>query len=136
MDWSNNGRNSKKLRTYKQFKIEHSLEEYVLHPRHKALSKLRMSSHTLEIELGRHVKPQKIQIERRLYQRCMSNSIYDKIHFLISCSFFTTRRNSLLSESKLHNTKFVSLTNDEKFTKIMTVIYTSVVSNMLSKIHL
>ena len=78
----------------------------------KALSKLRMSSHMLEIARGRHVKPQKIPLEQRLCQRCTSNCINDEIHFLIGCPFFATQRTSLLAESKLHIAEFDSLSND------------------------
>ena len=42
----------------------------------------------------------------RLYT---SNSVDDKIHFLITCFYFATQRTSLLAESKLHNTEFYSL---------------------------
>ena len=62
-DWSNKARNFTKLRTYIQFTFDHSLEEYLFYIPHtrwmKALSRLRICSHMLEIERGRHVKPQK-----------------------------------------------------------------------------
>ena len=84
-DWSNKARNSIKLRTYIKFKFDHSLEEYlfyILDTRWiKALSRLRMSSHILEIERGRHVKPQEIPLEQRTCQRCTLNSVDDEIHF-------------------------------------------------------
>ena len=73
-DWSNKARNSIKLRTYIKFKFDHSLEGYLFYIPDtrwvKALSRLRMSSHMLEIERGRHVKPQKIPLEQRTCQRC------------------------------------------------------------------
>ena len=73
----------------------------------------------LEIERGRHVKPQKIPLEQRTWQRCTLNSVDDKIHFLITCSHFATQRTSLLAESKLLNSEFDSLSNDDKFIYIM-----------------
>ena len=85
----------------------------------KALSRLRMSSHMLENERGRHVKPQKIPLEQRTCQRCTLNSVDDEIHFLITCSYFATQRTSLLAESKLLNGEFDSLSNDDKFIYIM-----------------
>ena len=116
VDWSIKARNSIKLRTYIKLKFEHSLEEYLFYipdtRRMKALSRLRMSSH---IERGRHVKPQKLPLEQRICQRCTSNSIDDEIHFLITCSYFATQRTSLLAESKLLNSEFDSLSNDDKF---------------------
>ena len=73
----------------------------------------------LEIERGRLVKPQKIPLEQRICQRCTSNSVDDEIHFLITCSYFATQRTSLLAESKLLNSEFDSLSNDDKFIYIM-----------------
>ena len=85
----------------------------------------------LKIERGRHVKPQKIPLEQRTSQRCTLNV---EIHFLITCSYFATQRTSFIAESKLLNNEFDSLSNDDTF--IYYVIYTSTISNMLSKIHL
>ena len=122
VDWSINARNSIKLRTYIKFKFKHSLEEYLFYIPDKrwmkALSILRMSSHMLEIERGRHVRPQKLPLEQRICQRCTSNSV-DDIHFLITCSYFAMQRTSLLAESKLLNSEFDSLSNDDKFIYIM-----------------
>ena len=72
----------------------------------------------LEIERGRHIKPQKLPLEQRICQRCTSNSVDDEIHFLITCSYFATQRTSLLAE-KLLNSEFDSLSNDDKFIYIM-----------------
>ena len=123
VDWSIKAQNSIKLRTYIKFKFEHSLEEYLFYIPDtrwmKALSRLRMSSHMVEIERGRHVKPQKLPLEQRICQRCTSNSVDDEIHFLITCSYFATQRTSLLAESKLLNSEFDSLSNDDKFIYIM-----------------
>ena len=83
----------------------------------------------LEIERGRHVKPQKNPLEQRICQRCTSNSVDDEIHFLITCSYFATQRTSLLAESKLHNIEFDSLSNNDKFIYIMS----SIVSIYLAK---
>ena len=49
-------------------------------------------TYMLEIERGRHVKPQKISLEQRI---------------------------CLLAESKLHNTEFDSLSNSDTFIYIM-----------------
>ena len=118
-DWSNKARSSIKLRTYIKFKFNHSLEEYLCYIPDtrwiKTLSRLKMSSHMLEIERGRHVKPQKIPPEQRTCQRCTLNSVDDKIHFSITCSYFTTQRTSLFAESKLLNSEFDSLSNDDNY---------------------
>ena len=64
----------------------------------------------LEIERGRHVKPQKIPLEQRTCQRCTLNSVDDEIHFLITCSYFATQQTNLLAESKLLKSEFDSQT--------------------------
>ena len=119
VDWSIKARNSIKLRTYIKFKFDHSLEEYLFYIPDtrwmKALSRLRMSLYMLEIERGRHIKPQKIPLEQRICKICTSNSVDDEIHFWINCSYFATQRTSLLAESKLHNTEFDSLSNNDKY---------------------
>ena len=56
----------------------------------------------------------KLPLEQRICQRCTSNSVDDKIHFLITCFYFATQRTSLLAESKLLNSEF-----DDKFIYIM-----------------
>ena len=122
VDWSIKARNSIKLRACIKFKFDNSLEEYLFHIPNtrwmQALSRLRMSSNMLEIERERHVKPQKIPLEQHICQRGTSNSVDDEIHFLITCSYFATQRTSLLAE-KLPKTEFDSLSNNDKFTYIM-----------------
>ena len=60
-DCSNKAINSIKLRTYIKFEFDHSLQEYLFYIPDtrwiKAISRLRMSSHMLEIKRGRRVKP-------------------------------------------------------------------------------
>ena len=79
VDWSSKARNSIKLRTYIKFQFAHSLEEYLFYIPDtrwiKALSRLRVSSYMLEIERGRHVKPQKISLEQRICQRCIHQTL-------------------------------------------------------------
>ena len=90
-DWSNKAQNSIKLRAYIKFKFDHSLEEYLFYiPDTRCIKALsRLSSHMLEIERGRHVKPQKIPLEQRTCQRCTLNSVDDEIHFF---NYFATQR--------------------------------------------
>ena len=87
VDWSIKARNSIKLRTYTKFKFKHSLEEYMFYIPDtrwmKALSRLRMSSHMLEIERRRHVKPQKIPLEQRICQDVHQTLLMTKFTFLL-----------------------------------------------------
>ena len=56
-----NADESMKLRCYKLFKVEYGMEPYLIHIKDSkystALTRLRLSSHNLAIETGRHAKP-------------------------------------------------------------------------------
>ena len=54
-----------------------------------AMTKLRSSSHTVEVERGRYAKP-KTNICERLCPVC--NVIKDEIHFLANCTLYDTER--------------------------------------------
>ena len=60
-----------------------------------ALSKLRTSSHRLEIEVRRWARPQKILRENRKFRIC--NTLEDEFHFIIECPLFEDIRKCLLS---------------------------------------
>ena len=86
-----------KLRTYKLFKKEFILENYVAQFPviiRRNLSKLRISAHQLAIETGRHNKPQKIPIDKRTCFYC--GSIETELHFLLECALYNTERKSLV----------------------------------------
>ena len=56
----------------------------------QALTKLRVSSHRLEIEAGRWTKPQITPRENRLCKQC--NVLEDEFHFLFECSLYSNIR--------------------------------------------
>ena len=87
------------LRTYKYLKTEFRMEPHLnlvtdLRYR-KAITKLRASSHTLEIERGRYTHP-KTPLENRLCHTC--NIIKDEIHFLVGCRLYAGQRAKLFVE--------------------------------------
>ena len=53
----------------------------------KSLSRLRLSSHRLEVEVGRWTKPNKTPYERRKCKDC--NVLEDEFHFLFECPLYT-----------------------------------------------
>ena len=78
-----------KRRTYKVFKTTSGMEPYLIisNPRLSyihTIARFRISSHTLEIETGRHRRP-KVPVEERTCKICESNSVEDEQHFLIEC---------------------------------------------------
>ena len=72
------------LRTYVRFKYNFGIESYLVsvkNPRYRAaISKLRTSSHALEVERGRHTKP-KTPLEERLCPNC--HVLEDEQHFVM-----------------------------------------------------
>ena len=93
------------LTLYKQFKTCHGIEKYLQCIRDSKLrrniSKLRLSSHHLHIETGRHCRP-KLPREERLCLICNKGNIEDEIHFLFLCPKYTEERvyffNNILQE--------------------------------------
>ena len=73
LDAINDNRKSSKLRTYKLVKTDYRIEPHILYIRNKkhqrALTRLRVSSHKLNIELGRHSRPP-IPRDERVCQFC------------------------------------------------------------------
>ena len=77
-----------KLRTYATFKLTFYIEPYVLLLNNvkkvSTLARFGLSSHSLQIELGRH---NNTAINDRICTRCDYNAVDDEEHFLIHCIF-------------------------------------------------
>ena len=114
-----------KLRTYATFKLTFCIEPYLLLLKNlkevSALARFRLSSHSLQIELGRH---NNTPINDRLCTRSDYNAVHDEEHFLIHCSFFNEERDVLFHEANNYienfntlsfNFKFVSLLNCQEY---------------------
>ena len=54
------------------------------------ISKLRLSSHTLEIEKGRYRKPNPVPVNERKCNEC--NTLEDEFHFLLECKKYQNLR--------------------------------------------
>ena len=118
----NNGESSNKLRTYKLLKKHCSLEYYLLYvqnPLHRsALAQLRLSSHNLGIETGRHCRPSKLP-ENRICAFCPSGQVDDEIHFLIHCKAHDDLRTTILPDLKPPLPDAVDRPDSIVFTEIM-----------------
>lgn len=94
--------NFPKLRTFKKFKGEYKLENYIseLHDDRyiKAIFRFRVSSHNLRIETGRYERnfDEKLPAELRLCKICNENAVEDEKHFLLECEEFQIERNRML----------------------------------------
>ena len=115
--WLNKIKQERKMRTYIQFKTSFVSEDYLsikneLH--RKAMSKLRISAHTLQIERGRYTTPP-TPVEKRTCQHCPENQVEDEYHFLITCNKFSTARANLYSTIDGLCDQFKKLDNYAKF---------------------
>ena len=82
-----------KLRTCSKFKLVYEMEPYILNKNFKqrqAVSKLRISDHKLQIELGRYHKPS-LELSERTCPFC-PNKIEDEYHFVTECPMYNEER--------------------------------------------
>ena len=109
-----------KLRTYATFKLTFYIEPYVLLLKHvkevSALAKFRLSSHSLQIELGRH---NNIPVNNRICTRCDCNAVDDEEHFLIHCSNFNDKRFVLFKEENNYIEHFNTMSSNFKFVMLL-----------------
>ena len=108
------------LRTYSQIKCEFGIEPYLLLIKNvkfrNSFAKLRASSHTLEIERGRHTRPKTLLCDR-LCSCC--NEIENEEHFLLSCRRYTADRNHLFNEISKQYPIFRNMCHTDKFVFLM-----------------
>ena len=90
-----------RLRTFREFKTEYKLEEYLIKvsdiEHRRALTKLRISDHILQIERGRYSKDY-IKPELRICPHC--HIMEDEAHFLLDCTLYENIRNTLFLDIK------------------------------------
>lgn len=93
----------------------------------QAFSRLRMSSHRLEVESGRWVRPNSIPLNDRKCRFC--NVLEDEFHFIIECNMFTELRKRYIPKFYLKRPsmiKFIDLinsTNERCIRKLSTFIF-------------
>ena len=92
-----------KLRNYKCFKTTLGLEPYLFQLKNQkmvtTLSRFRLSSHPLEIELGRHAQPKiPVHKELRVCRVCTQNQVEDEMHFLLQCLSYCERKETLFNQ--------------------------------------
>ena len=90
----------------------------VKNPKYRiAISKIRTSSHKLEIERGRYTRP-KTPTENRLCHYC--NVIENEMHFMLYCSINEEERGVLLTKIEAVNPHFKDLPPIDKFVSLLT----------------
>ena len=87
----------------------------------QAMTRLRISNHTLFIESGRHTNPP-IPPQERLCTLCNLRDVEDEPHFLITCSIarFSHLRHNMLATANSINSCFKYLSSKEKSIYILT----------------
>ena len=109
--------------TYIKFKTNLSIEPYlnlVTFPKHRrAISQLRVSSHRLAIETGRHHRPP-IPATERLRKYCDPGNIDDELHFITGCDFDTAERHHSYDAVHYYMPNFTAKDNRDKFMDILT----------------
>ena len=109
------------LRTYITLKSEFKIEPFlykIKKPKYRvAFAKLRASSHSLEIERGRHSKP-KTPINSRVCHFC--KIIEDEPHFLITCPAYHDERQILMSHVSSLYPRVLEMNEHEAFIFLLT----------------
>ena len=105
------------------FKNRIWLEKYTMsikNHRHRiALSRLRLSSHSLMIEKGRHYKPLIDRASR--YCPFCPTLVEDECHFLITCPLYEDERQELLDKIRQNSSLYDDIPSDlQKFIFILT----------------
>ena len=105
-----------KLRTYALFKTDIGCEKYLydvknVDPR-QALTKLRLSNHTLNIETPKTPK------EQRFCPFC-PDKVEDEVHFLLSCPAYRLPRLEMINSMTLLKTSFSTDSLNEQFIELM-----------------
>ena len=116
-----------KLRTYSMVKSMSGVENYlsnVTNLKHrKSLSQLRLSSHRLMIEIGRH---KRIVVKERFCPFCIT-VVEDEIHFVTKCKTYDTLRSPLFETCLTLKQNFNYYSDQEKFVFILTSDYLQII---------
>ena len=83
------------------------------------MTKLRISSHKLEVEKGRHQSPI-VPIEKRLCKVCDRKVLGDEFHAIMKCPKFDDIRQDVFN-SISNFTSFDDLDDEGKFTFVMSL---------------
>lgn len=120
--WSTDIFNYPQLRTFVNFKNTFEMSHYLLGVKNfkirKQIAKFRLSSHSLEIEKGRHHKP-KIPADDRICSVCDSGLVGDEKHLFLYCNLFHDTRVKFLCKVFAHSDNFCDIVYDDLFNVIM-----------------
>jgi hypothetical protein len=111
------------LRLYSNIKFNFGLENYLLLVKdyrwRNAITKLRSSSHALEIEKGRHTRPM-TPLNSRICKLCDQETIETEMHFLMHCTFYLEARNALFDKIQALYPGFKNIPIEDQFYYMLT----------------
>ena len=120
--WKTTISESGKAFSFNKFKTRIALEPHLdLHINLKykiAISRFRLSNHSLMIEKGRHHKPNKIDKKERKCYFC-KNKIENEEHFMIECPLYTPHRRTFENICNEMYPRYKNLTGEQKFIFLM-----------------
>lgn len=123
--WQTKIANEPKMRTYKLFKQNLQMEDYlsVKNEQHRsAMTKLRISAHSLAIERGRYNRPP-TPVSDRTCSHCPGAQVEDELHFLTECDRYITKRNELYKKISDKCHLFSTLSNQNKLVYMLSAGY-------------
>jgi hypothetical protein len=130
-DDSRKNNTGNKLRTYRLFKTNLRLEQYLLdvksHKHKKKLAQFRLGSHHLHIETGRHSIPYKEPSER-ICNYCNSRDTEDEQHLVLKCTLYNDLRSKFFEQVVSHFPIFKMYSNNEKFVWLCANLDTSILN--------
>ena len=116
--WFSELRTMSKLSTYNSFKSGFAIEKYLscnTNEKYRiALTRLRCSSHSLEIEVGRY-HYNRTDRQKRLCKLCNMNMVENEYHFVLVCPAYNDLRRQYLPPHYCRwpsNNKFINLLKD------------------------
>ena len=117
------GDEQNKLRTYRKFKRNIEREKYLTYINNyklrKNICRLRISSHNLPIETGRHRRPNKVPSHLRICNECNTGKIGDEYHIMIECTKYRIARAILFTDIIKLRGEFREFSDENRFIEIM-----------------
>ena len=122
-----------KLRTYSLFKTDIGCEKYLHEVKNvkarQALTKFRLSNHTLSIERGRYTTP-KTPKEQRFCPFC-PDQVEDELHFLLTCPVYRIPRIEMIDAMTHVKTSFRTDSREKQFIELMKTENAHLVSKII-----
>ena len=125
-----------KLDTYTRIKSNFGFEKYLssLHFNHrKDLTRLRISSHRLSIEIGRYAR---IDRSNCTCPKCSLGVLGDETHFLLECPTYQASREHLIKVVVNNCRNFNMMSNSDKFFWLLNCENDKIIQELANFVHM